>query len=56
MRTDVKIKKVVEIIGSILALIGWGGIGGAVEGHGNPIVAIIVFSIGFAICLWGYRK
>ena len=56
MRRDLKVKKWVDVVGAVLALIGWGGICGAVEGQGNPIVAIIVFSIGFGICLVGYRR
>ena len=56
MRRDLKVKKWVEVLGSILALIGWGGIGGAIESQGSPVVAIIVFSIGFGICLVGYGR
>lgn len=56
MRKDLKVKKWIDALGSAMALIGLGGLGGASEGEGFPIVAVIVFSIGFGICLWGYRR
>ena len=56
MRRDLKIKKWIEMLGSAMTLIGLGGLGGAAEGQGMPIVAALVFSIGFAIVLWGYRR
>jgi len=56
MRKDLKIKKWIDILGSILALVGFGGIAGAAEGQGNMIVAILVFTIGFSICLWSYQR
>lgn len=56
MRRDIRIKRWIETAGSVLALVGLGGLGGACEGEGLPIVAVLTFSIGFAICLWGYRR
>ena len=56
MRRDLKIKKVVESVASIMALIGLGGIAGAAEGQGNMIIAIGVFVIGFSVVLWGYQR
>lgn len=56
MRKDLKFKKVIDCIGAAMALIGFAGLAGATEGEGNPIIAILVFSIGFGICLWGYER
>ena len=56
MRRDLKVKKWVEALGSVMTLIGLGGLGGAAEGQGMPIVAVLTFSIGFAIVLWGYQR
>ena len=56
MRRDLKIKKLIDALGCAMALLGLGGIGGACEGEGFPIVAVLVFSIGFGICLWGIRR
>lgn len=56
MRKDLKIKKVIDLIGAALAIVGFAGIAGATEGEGNPIIAIVVFAIGFGICLWGHER
>ena len=56
MRRDIRIKRWIEALGSVMTLIGLGGLGGAAEGQGMPIVAVLTFSIGFAIVLWGYKK
>lgn len=56
MRRDLKIKKWIDALGCVMALVGLGGIGGACEGEGFPIVAVLVFSIGFGICLWGIHR
>jgi len=56
MRKDLKIKKIIDGIGAVMAIVGFAGLAGATEGEGNPIVAILVFSIGFGICLWGHER
>ena len=56
MRRDLKVKKWIDAVGAILTLIGLGGLGGAAEGEGLPVVATLTFAIGFAIVLWGYRR
>lgn len=56
MRRDLKVKKWVEALGSVMTLIGLGGLGGAAEGQGMPVVATLTFAIGFAIVLWGYQR
>ena len=56
MRRDLRVKKWIENIGSMVALIGLGCMGGASEGQGNLIVAITIFIIGFSIVLWSYQR
>ena len=56
MRRDIKIKRWIETLGAIMTLVGLGGLGGAAEGEGLPIVATLTFAIGFAIVLWGYKR
>lgn len=56
MRKDVKAKFWIDILGAVLALIGFAGLGGACEGQGSAIVAMITFSVGFSLCLWGYQR
>ena len=56
MRKDLKAKKWIDVAGAVMAFIGLGGLAGATEGQGSAIVAIVVFSVGFGICLWGYRR
>lgn len=56
MRKDLRVKRWIEMLGAVLTLIGLGGLGGATEGEGLPIVATLTFAIGFAIVLWGYEK
>ena len=56
MRKDLKVKKWIDIVGSMLALIGFAGMGGACEGQGSALISIITFSIGFGIVLWGYQR
>ena len=55
-RNDLKVKKWIDVIGAVLALYGFAGIGCASEGHGNLMVAIGIFAVGFAIVLWGYQR
>lgn len=45
-----------EILGGILFVIGLGGMGSACEGQGSFMIAAIVFSIGFGLCLANYMK
>ena len=56
MRNDLKVKKWIDAVGAVMALVGMGGMAGAAEGQGNILVAIAVFVIGFSIVLWGYQK
>lgn len=56
MRRDLKVKKWIESIGSVVALLGLGFIGGAAEGRGNLLIAIAVFIFGFSVVLWGYQR
>ena len=56
MRKDLKVKKWIDAVGAIMAFLGLSGIAGAAEGEGNLLVAIVVFTIGFSICLWGYQR
>ena len=55
-RNDLKVKKWIDIAGALIELIGYAGIGGASEGHGNLMVAIGVFVVGLSIVLWGYQR
>ena len=56
MRRDLRVKKWIENLGSVMALLGLGFIGGAAEGRGNLVVAIAIFVVGFSIVLWGYER
>ena len=56
MRKDIRARKLMDVVGSMMALIGLGGIAGAAEGEGNLMVAIAVFAIGFAEVLWSYQR
>lgn len=47
---------VTDAIGGIMAVLGAAGMAEAVTGHGSYEVAVIVFVIGFVLCLWGYRE
>lgn len=38
-------------IGAFAALIGWAGIAEAVTGQGSFAVSMVVFAVGFAMCL-----
>lgn len=54
-RRDLRIKKIIDVIGAILFVLGLAGLGGAAEGQGNIIVASIVFALGFGLTIWGYQ-
>lgn len=56
MRGDLKVKKWIDVVGAVLALVGFAGLSGACEGEGSAIVAMITFSVGFSLCLWGYTR
>ena len=56
MRKDLRVKRWLENIGAVMTLVGLGGLGGASEGQGMPIVATLTFAVGFAIVLWGYKR
>lgn len=45
-------KKAIYATGVFAAFFGLAGISEAVTGHGSITVSIIVFVIGFGICLW----
>ena len=56
MRKDLMVKKWLDIAGSMMALVGLGGIAGAAEGQGNLMIAILVFGIGFGEVIWSYQR
>lgn len=56
MRKDLRVKRVIDAVGAMMALVGLGGIAGASEGQGNIVVAVTVFVVGFSIVLWGYQR
>ena len=56
MRKDVKIRKIMDVVGSMFALVGLGGIAGAAEGQGNLMIAILVFGIGIGEVIWSYQR
>ena len=45
-----------DAIGGIMTIIGLAGMAEAITDHGSFMVAAIVFSVGFTMVLWGYRK
>ena len=47
---------VTDAIGGIMALFGAAGAAEAITGRGSFEISIIVFVIGFVLCLWGYIK
>ena len=55
-RRDIRFKNWVYVIGSIMTLLGLGGLGGMAEGEGSAIVAILFFSVGLASVIWSYER
>lgn len=55
-RRDLRIRMILDCIGSTMALLGLAGLAGASEGQGNVIVALIVFGAGMTEVLWSYQR
>ena len=45
-----------DAIGGIMALLGASGMAESVTGNGSFLISMIVFVVGFCLCLWGYRR
>ena len=55
-RRDLRIRMIMDCIGSTMALLGLAGLAGASEGQGSVIVALIVFGAGMTEVLWSYQR
>lgn len=56
MRRDLKVRMILDLTGSTMALVGLAGIAGASEGHGSVVVAVTVFAVGMLEVLWSYHR
>lgn len=45
-----------DIIGAIMTLFGLAGMAEAITEHGSFWVSAIIFAVGFAMVLWGYKR
>lgn len=52
----IRVKNYISIIGGLAFVLGLAGLAGAAEGEGSFMVAAVVFSIGFGMCLLGFKK
>ena len=55
-RRDLRIRMILDCIGSTMALLGLAGLAGACEGEGRFLVALIVFGVGMTEVLWSYQR
>ena len=55
-RRDLRIRMILDCIGSTMALLGLAGLAGACEGEGRFLVALTVFGIGMFEVLWSYQR